>query len=503
MPIEPVFEKINITRLSDTVKGQIKIDCKTDVPTDTVERILSVNAFAVIMQSEALNGQVRYAGKATFYLSYLGADGELFKCECGSEFAGALEKAGLTSECRVKVNVNVDKVEASVDGIRLSVTAFLTVIAEVYERKEINALSGGENLIVDAREVPIVKGFGIKQGVFPVEEEFELGYPVQEVLSHRADAVVTAVQCGVGSIIVDGQVFLTLIALQKNEKKDIIRENKVLPFRYELECEDAMPTMQATARAKEKSFKTDISVDAERGTSTLLSSVTLQFEGEAFASASATLASDAFSTSDEVELVYDEFPYYKTCEQYGVNHVGGGRSIIDELPVGATVLAVGGEKAEIISVTRKENTIELTGTVTAIGYFKDGDGKAFTRKMETPFERTIEVSVTDSDTVDVTCVAVKATAKIVSLTEADLDYELLFTVYPCERSNIKYVKEVKCCGEKKECESAISVFIPMEGEDLWSLSKRLNVCPETLVATNKELQFPLTGKERIVIYRQK
>ena len=37
---------------------------------------------------------------------------------------------------------------------------------------------------------------------------------------------------------------------RKNEKKDIIRENKVLPFRYELECEDAMPTMQATARAK-------------------------------------------------------------------------------------------------------------------------------------------------------------------------------------------------------------------------------------------------------------
>ncbi len=503
MPIEPVFEKINITRLSAAVKGQIKIDCKTDVSTDTVERILSVNAFATIVQSQAVSGQIRYGGKATFYLSYLDVDGELKKCECGNEFAGALEKVGVVSDSRIKVSVNVDKAEANVDGIRLSISAFLTIVAEVYERKEINALSGGDNLIVDAREVPIVRGFGVKQGVFPVEEEFELGYPVQEVLSHRADAVVTAVQCGVGSIIVDGQVFLSLIALQKNEKRDIIRENKVLPFRYELECEDAMPTMQATAHAIEKSFKTDISVDPEKGTSTLLSSVTLQFEGEAFASASATLASDAFSTSDQVELVYDQFPYYKACEQYGVNHVGLGRSAVDELPVGATILAVGGERAEIISVTRKENLVEVIGTVTAIGYFKDGDGKAFTRKLETSFEKSIEVPVSDSDAVDITCLAVKASAKIVSLTETDLDYELLFTVYPCERSDIKYVKEVKCCGEKKECSSAISVFIPMEGEDLWLLSKRLNVCPETLIATNRELQFPLTGKERIVIYRQK
>ena len=44
--------------------------------------------------------------------------------------------------------------------------------------------------------------------------------------------------------------------------------------------------------------------------------------------------------------------------------------------------------------------------------------------------------------------------------------------------------------------------VPFENEDLWSLAKRLSVCPEQLVSTNPELQFPLTGEERIVIYRQ-
>ena len=80
---------------------------------------------------------------------------------------------------------------------------------------------------------------------------------------------------------------------------------------------------------------------------------------------------------------------------------------------------------------------------------------------------------------------------------------MVFTV--C--SEIEYESEIVSAvdiGETKQvATAAVSVYIPVAGEGLWELSKRLNVCPETLVATNAELQFPLTGKERIVVFRQK
>lgn len=503
MAIEPVYEKIVVNSPCETVKGQIKIEAKTDVSTDLVEKVLTVNAFAVPSVSEIVNGQIRYGGKVTFYISYLGVDGEIYKCECGSEFTGALEKTVSLDSARARITAQVERVDFSVDGIKLSVVAVVSLIAKPIERVEVSALSGGENLIVDAKEVPVVKSCGIKEGVLPLEEEFELSYPVQEVLSHRAETVITNVQCGVGTIIVDGEVLLTVIALQKNQKHDIIRENKVLPFRYELDCEDAMPTMQATAWAKERSFKTDISVDEENGTSTLTSSVTVQFEGEAFTKTQVSIASDVFSTVEEVSLTYGDFPYYKACDQYGANFIFSGACQVDELPVGANLLAVSGERAEIVTAVKSENGINVNGTLKAVGYFKDGEGKVFTRKMETPFEKTVEYLGEERDTIDINCVASKATARITSLTEISLESEIIFTIYPCVHSNIRFVKDIKSEGEKKQCDSAISVFIPMEGEDLWSLSKRLNVCPETLVATNKDLQFPLTGKERIVIYRQK
>lgn len=502
MAIEPVYEKLILTSPCETIKGQLKIDGKTDVQAEFVEKVLASNAFAVISQSEIVSGQIRYGGKATFYLSYLGTDGEIYKCECGSEFSGALEKTKLNDNSRVRTTAVVEKVEVSTDGIKLSVSAIVCVTAYPFEKGEVCALSGGENLIVDSKQAPVIKTFGVREGVLPLEEEFELSYPVQEILSHKASAVITAVQCGVGTIIVDGEVFVSVIALQKNQKRDIIKENKVLPFRHELECEDAMPTMQATARVKEKSFKIDVAVDTENGTSALTSNVTLLFEGEAFTKTDVTIAADAFSTTEEVELVYDNFPYYKACEQYGSKQICNGVCSIDELSVGATMLAVGSERADIVTLAKSDGGIIINGTILALGYFKDGDGAVFTRKIELPFEKTVEYMGEERDTVEVTCIANKTTAKIVSLTEMSVEAELIFTVYPCERSSIRYVKEVKSVGEKSKCDSAISVYIPMENEDLWSLSKRLNVCPETLVMTNKDLQFPLTGKERIVIYRQ-
>ena len=108
-----------------------------------------------------------------------------------------------------------------------------------------------------------------------------------------------------------------------------------------------------------------------------------------------------------------------------------------------------------------------------------------------------------SSPLSITSLAVLNYARIISVNEIELETEIAFTVYPHEKSQIKIIGEIKALGEKKKNSCALSVYIPVEGEELWSLSKRLNVCPSALLSTNPELTFPLTGKERIVVYRQK
>ena len=282
MAFEPVFEKIKYTCKKQNLFEQIKAECKTDVIVEDISSVLNVTAWAVITENDVDAGQVGYGGKVIFYISYVDTDGTLKKCECASEFKGAIKNQDISSEYNAFVTARVDKANYDLTGARLTVDAYITISAAVTACESAQAFTGGEGVIVKTDEIPLIKSCGVKKGVFPVEEEFELNYTVQEVLSHRAQAIVTAVQCGVGAIIVDGEVLLSAIMLQKNEKGDIIKENKNLPFRIEIECEDAMPNMQATAKAKERSHKIDVSVDEDGGKSVLFASVNLFLEGEAF-----------------------------------------------------------------------------------------------------------------------------------------------------------------------------------------------------------------------------
>ncbi|MBE5734060.1 MAG: hypothetical protein E7347_03305 [Clostridiales bacterium] len=503
MAFEPVFEKISFNCVKKSVSEQIKAECKVEIPIEEISHVINVSAWAVISESSLENGVAEYGGKAVFYVSYADSEGVLRKCERGVEFKGNLKDAEIKTTDRAYFTVSVDKTEYDLNGSKLTVSAYLTVRAKLDGCESVNALSGGENLVVNQNEIQSVKSFGVKSTVFPLEEEFELSYPVAEVLSHRAQAVITAVQCGVGAIIVDGEVLLSAIMLQKNEKSDIIKEIKTMPFRAEIECEEAMPNMQATARVREKSFKTDVAVDEDSGKSVVSAQVYLLFEGEAYSDQTLTVATDVFSTEQEVELIKHDLEYYKTGELRCCTQAVSGKAVTPDLPAGTTLLAVGGENVEIVSKRCDGEKTAVTGVINAVIYLRDSEQKVSTVKVETPFECNIDCPMGCDVEIDLVARAQKARARIISVNEIELETEIAFTVYPHEKSQIKIIGEIKALGEKKKNSCALSVYIPVEGEELWSLSKRLNVCPSALLSTNPELTFPLTGKERIVVYRQK
>ncbi len=501
MAIEPIFEKIYLSGKRGVVSESVKSECKTMISTESVSEVLSVHATALILGCDEKDGQLKYDGRASFYVSYLAVDGEIKKTECSSDFSGVIKdgciRAGYKAVCRPEIL----KTDFSLSGASLSVWASLKVRAELSENIEVSALSGGTNMVVDVSELTFSKSYGVKEAVYSIEEEFEINAEIKEVLCHRASASVTAVSSGVGSVIVDGQVYLSIIALQKSEKSSIIKEVRTIPFRMEIECEEAMPTMQATASVVEKGLKTEVLVDEESAKSKVTVSLNLGFTGEAWTAEEKTLVKDAFSTTDDIELVKEQTQVYKPSGSEYLTAGFNGRAPTDELPIGVSLFAVGNERAEIVSSELNSGKLKISGVVTAVGFLCDGEGKTFARKLETPFEKELDCNLKGE--LDYVCVrAERVTARLISATEIELDGELIFAVNAKEKVLIDCIKEIKSLGAKKENTHAISVYIPFENEELWSLAKRLNVCPESLVETNPDLTFPLTGEERIVVYRK-
>ncbi|MBQ3115960.1 MAG: DUF3794 domain-containing protein [Clostridia bacterium] len=503
MAFEPVYEQINYNLEQGNVKEQIKVEARTDVLSEEVQKVLSVNAFIAMGDCQTANGKAEYNGAVTFFISYVDQEGQIKKVECGAELRGVIQNQQIKEGCALELDTILDKVEWTLSGVKLCVNAIVTISAEITHCNQLSALVGGEGVISKSQELSCPKSLGIRQGVYPLVEQFDLSYQVKEVLSQRIKAVITAVQCGVGSIIVDGEALLSIIMLQNSSKSGIIKENRAIPFRMEIDCEEAMPNMTATATVKERSLKTDVSVDAQTGQSTVSISAQLQFSGEAFSTTQISVVDDCFCTDTEVEIEKQSLPYTVQLEQRCFSFNVGGRAFVEELPVGATLLAVCDERAEVVEKQCEGEYIKVTGILTANAIFFDGESGYFSRSAQTPFEiKELLDNANDLQT-KVSLIADKGRARIISLTEIDLEAEIKACVKTSKNYTAQTIKEVRVLDQKRVCQSAISVYIAREGEELWSLAKRLNVSPEKLIETNKDLNFPLSGKERIVIYRQK
>lgn len=503
MAISPVFESIKLNKKQAELKDQVKVLSTLSLLSDDVRKILSCSAFSVITDKTVLNGKVKYGGRVNFFISYLSTSGKIEKIESATEFLGELAFGDLLEDDDVRILTKTEKVSADLTGTKVTACAYIGVVATVFSNATVSVLSGGDNLIIDSKEVPFVKSLGKKEAVMPVEEQFEINAEIEEVLYHRVSATITSVGCGVGSIIVDGQTLFSVIALQKNAKGNIIREDRVIPFRMEIECEEAMPALSANAFVIEKSFKTDVRVEEDTSKSTITLYATLSFVGEAFVESSAVIVCDAFSLDEHVELKPSCFPYYKVCDMRSNREEIFTRHAIEELPINSVLCAVGEERAEVLTSEIIGGKIKVNGLISARLYFAGQDGDYFSTQTEAPFEVYLEAPVSEDANLTVVAKAEKARARVISSTEVEISLEVYFNVYPCVNGIINYVSEVNSLGKKEPDTHAISVYIPTPGEDLWGLAKRLNVAPETLVETNKELRFPLTGDERIVIYRKK
>lgn len=495
MAIIPVYGNVRVNENTDIAEKELKTECKTEIPTDALSRVLDVSAFCGGADYSAEDGKVY--GTIIFNVVYSAVDGTVKKFECAQEFSQEITEdlSGKTFLPRVRIE------KAAADGTRtrLTVYAVITVGGKICSVRDIPCLSGGDGLVLDSEEKTVAKGFGVKKATFPVEEEIALSYEVAEVLSQRAQAVITEVQCGVGAIIIDGEVFASALLLQNSENGDIIKEERVLPFRFELQCDETMPVNVAVAEATVKSIRSDVSVDTDSGKSTASVVVAVSVTGEAFAQEQISLSSDAFSETENTALTFSQAEYLLPCGVKTNKKQVSGRCTAG-IPAGASVVAVKDETVETVSL-KTDKSVLFEGVFSVKAVYKDADGKFGTVTLETPIEYKEDKG--DYDRAEICVIANSGRVRVINENESEISGEIVVCSSYSKFKKLIFISGIESAGEKPVCDAAISVYIPLEGEGLFSLSKRLGVRPEKLIETNKELNFPLSGKERIVIYRQK
>ncbi len=493
MSIQPQFESYRYVGEICRLKGQSIVECR--LPGSEIGSILAVYAKASPSECACVDGEVRYGGKALLSIVYEDGDRRLCRAERGVEFFHKAEGSLVTPSCFAKVGYTSENVTWRREGSGLYISVIVGADIAVYGGKQMEYLSGGEGLICRRETLSVCKTVCVS-GEVEGEDEFDSDY-VGDVLLHSENAIVNHVAAGAGQIDVEGEIALHICVLKADES--VCSYERLIPFRMQIPCDEAFGSVTATARVCVKSAHLTAATDEEQGKCRMVFSYALAADCFLYVKDEVSAVEDAFCPTQEVRLSKaNEGGMYLTKLFRCTERVSGVASLSPAIEGEASLQACVLPRAEI-TCKKGENGWEAEGAVLAEVLFKGADGGCRTASLTLPFLFPVEAA---GDIAEVDCLACGLNVRRKRNGETEAEATLKLSVRTYENACWSYVNGVEEGEEYGEEESAFSVFLTEEGEELWSVAKRLRCQPETLKKNNPELEFPLKKGERIFVYRQ-
>ncbi len=493
MSIQPQFEGYRYVGEICRLKGQTVVEYR--LPGSEISAILAIHASAIPAESTCVDGEVQYGGRSALSIVYEDGERKICRSERGAEFFHKTEGSLVTPSCFAKVAYKTENVTWRREGSGLYISVIIGADIAVYGGRQMEYLSGGEGLICKKEPLVLCKTVCVS-GETEGEDEFDCDY-VGDILLHSETAIAHHVAATGGQIDVEGEIALHICVLRGDDS--VCSYERLLPFRMQIPCEEAFGSVTAGARICVKSAHLTAATDEEKGKSRMALSYCLA--ADCFLSVKEELPAvvDAFSTEKEVLLTKEkEGGRYLTKHLRCSERVSGVASLSPVLEGEVSLQASVLPRIEL-SCRKVENGIEAQGVVLTEVLVKSVDGGYRSATLSLPFLFPVDVEGDGAEAEGMVC-GLNLRRKKSGEVEAEATLKIALRAY--EEREWSYTSKLDE-GEEYPAEGcAFTVFLPSEGEELWSLSKRLHCSPESLQRSNPELTFPIKKGERLFVYRQ-
>lgn len=480
-------ERLNLYKKANNVECVTELACK-------LGDILSLGAKVGNLEYNTEKDGVNYKAKIIFNIVYL-LEGEIRRKEFGIELTD-LYKLDLEQNPNISLELVVESVSAK-KGEKLSLQAVVTAVILVENTRVDNLLQSRENCQTKLKEEPFTELKGVVKNSFVLDDELEINRPLKNVLCSGAVAQIISCQCGLGSIICDGEILLTLALLPNQEKSDIIKETRNIPFRLELEESNVSINDLSCAEVKVNNLSLKVTVDEESGKTQVSSQTEIIIFAKAYKSTTISYADDMFSFNKELSLAKENLCLKSFIKQKSLTQKIGGKAFCMP-PDNSRIICVLEERVYGISYKTENDKLIIQGVASCYISFEDINSGAICSKLaEMPFETEFLVEEL-VDNLKVVCRNLQA--KIRS-DEIELEGELLITFNTYKQNNILAITAVEDGEEIVQDNCAFSIYCPQKNDSIWDIAKALRVSEQEILEQN-ELNFPLNGEEKIIIYKK-
>ena len=499
MSLTPNYEKYGCTQRGEELRAQSIVECRLSDWSEN--RVLAVSPRVLLSGAEVLSGEVRYGGKIYFSIVAAAPDGTLIGAERGAEFSHKASSASAAPAQTAEVELIVEKTEVRYEGRSVIVSAIVTANISLQVPTQLQYLAGGDGIVCDFRPVRIRKE-STCSGTATLEEEFDTDY-VGDVLLHSEQVCLTRVSCSAGSLDVSGEVNLGIFAKREGENEPVSYE-RLIPFRAEIPCDEASAGMSCLAKVHISSIQISCSCDEEKNRCRILAQIELDIRGKVSRREEVLMAADAFAPGYVCELKKSELETEEAvCAFTAAERVSGTAAVGGEVDYSCILQSAALCNAQI-GATVSEGEIMAEGVLSALVFCKDAEGTERTIPVSLPFAfpvRCDRARAGDKAQISALCCGVSVRQKKEGELEAEGALKLYVTLLSGEK--YAYVSEFTCKEAEKENTCAVSVYVPAAGDTLWDTAKKLGKTPEEVQSANPGLTFPLSGGERILVYRKK
>lgn len=493
MSLQSEYDSLQSTFPVVSFKTQTMVECKL-LNTSEFSSLLAVNAVTALGSVDVSSGEFTYHAKLSLSVMYLNPEGKACRIERGAEFSQTVEHELIAPAHRVRVSFRILKLSPRREGTNVYLSAILQPEIEVYTAGEVNFLSGGD-YVTKQEDLPFYRLL-LAQGEMETEDSFDAGY-ISDILLHTESVSVRGVECTGGALVVSGDVSLGITAVKEEE---FCFFERLIPFRAELPCEDATRGAFAEASVSVRAVHLTADTDESRGKSTVSAVVTLDLRGCVYERSVLHAVTDAFAATEEVIPVPERrqltYPVsVSTCNERVVSVA----AIDETVDFSCTLLGAVGVSVSS-ECTKTPSGVRVEGVIEGRLLVKDADGGLRGIPFTLPY--TVEERLAPVAFYRAEGILCGVSARQKREGEVEIEGTLKLTVVSYAEEEIEYLADVRAGEPLAPNQSAVSVYIPRAGDTLWDTAKRLRLPPEEVQRENPSLTFPLTGKERIFVYRQ-
>lgn len=466
------------------------VEANLNLSAERSDAITSVSGFVAGTQTTVEGGVVKCTGKVFFNVTFTGEDEERIETGVKFEFKKTVDGDAIDAYC----DYELEDFAVKNDGGMLFVTCELLRTVSVFTKRETSFVEDVDALSDKKDATFLTTRFN--RGEADVEDGFET-VKIKKVLASEAKAVVLSCKSAKNLVTVTGTAVVSFVLLPFSENSDILKEARVIPFKFEFDAQGVKQEDVSTAIVFVNELSVKVVTDEEENKSTVDSLVKLDFCITSFGVDNRTFVADAISRDCSLQFQKAELTYQKPLGQKTVTERVSGKAVVNVPEYSRFIKAVC-ERAVVDEVKCDNGEAVISGIIQADCLFF-GDNGVVSEKSQLPFSVTVDYS---GDFIDGVSVCVENLQG--RLRSGKLEQDATLYVGFCENVT---VRQTLVCdvfeGEQTNASvTPISIYIAKNGDTEWDVVKALGESIDDIKTYNDDLNFPLSGEERIIVFRK-